>query len=40
MPYAMTSFNERPILYILIWAAAGIGLVGLACYWIWNWLNN
>lgn len=37
---AMTYFNERPILYILLWAAAGIGFIGFICYWIWNWLNN
>jgi hypothetical protein len=37
---AMTSFNEHPTLYILLWAAAGIGLVGLVCYWIWNSLNS
>src|SRR4029077_1599104 len=37
---AMTSFNEHPTLYILLWAAAGIGFVGLVCYWIWNWLNS
>jgi hypothetical protein len=37
---AMTYFNDRPILHILLWSAAGIGLVGLACYWIWSWLNS
>ena len=36
----MTSFNDHPTLYILLWAAAGIGFVGLICYWIWNWLNS
>jgi hypothetical protein len=34
------AFNERPILYILLWAVAGIGFVGLVCYWIWAWLNS
>jgi hypothetical protein len=38
---AMTGvFNERPILYILLWTMVGIGLVGLVCYWIWNSLNS
>jgi hypothetical protein len=38
---AMTGvFNEHPTLYILLWVAAGIGFVGLICYWIWNWLNS
>jgi hypothetical protein len=37
---AMTSFNDHPTLYILLWAVAGIGFVGLICYWIWNWLNS
>jgi hypothetical protein len=37
---AMREFNERPILYILLWAAAGLGFIGFICYWIWNWLNN
>jgi hypothetical protein len=36
----MTSFNDHPILYILLWAVAGIGFVGLICCWIWNWLNS
>jgi hypothetical protein len=36
----MTSFNEHPTLYILLWTAVGISLVGLVCYWIWNYLNS
>jgi hypothetical protein len=36
----MTSFNEHPTFYILLWAAVGICFVGLICYWIWGWLNS
>jgi hypothetical protein len=36
----MTYFNERPIFYILLWVAAGLGFLGLICYWVWSWLNS
>jgi len=33
-------FNDHPILYILLWTAAGIGFVLLVYHWIWQWLNS